>query len=413
MQHDVVHVVITSRVDSFIYIPSVKMPPLTSSSIIRSKLEANGLTRSLNLGTTAEDASKYEIRPPADHVQELHKQLCQLQLRYNRLERERNAQSDRVQELEQLLNGYEGDDPQEVLLTQSLQLAEALNTIETLKSKVVSLTQGNKTLKQKHQDEMGEDRTPPPRQGSFQMLRRQGQSFRGMLPSSSRGSENDRDPDLRRSKSLRFPNKRRSDSTSETRRLAELHRTIMEKQIEALEQERNDYLHKCQSQATTISKLRDEQKLQETKVEMLEQVVQSMTKSLPKDHHAESSIVSDHSSLPALKRSQSTKPSMLLSTSTSTSTSTAPLQSNVNRLNAYSNRRKLQVIVNGEPAWYLGTVDEADGLPHGTGTIKFSNGDKYFGEVKHGEMHGHGTLYCSVSNQMKRGRFGHDVFLGR
>jgi hypothetical protein len=374
--------------------------------MIRSKLGSHGPTRSLNLRTTEEDVSKYEF-PPTDRVQELHKQLCQLQLRYNRLERERNVQPGRVQELEQLLNGYEGDDPQEVLLTQSLQLAEALNTIETLKSKVASLSQENTNMEQQQQDATLGNRSPPARQRSFQILRRQGRSFRGILPSST-GSENDRDSDLRRSISSKFPNRQQSESTSESRRLAELHRTIMEKQIGALEQERNDYLQKCRSQAGTIAKLRDEQKLQGIKVEMLEQVIQSMNNTLPKDKEASTLAHFVPGYLPTLKRSHSTKPSI------STTSITSPLQSNVSRLNRVSsNREKIQVIVNGEPAWYIGTVDEADGLPHGTGTIKFSNGDKYFGEVKHGEMHGHGTLYCSHSKEMMRGRFDHDIFLGR
>lgn len=398
----------------FIDTAPVNMPPLTSS-MMSSKLGSDRVTRSPVTLTTPPTIAIPLDEPTSDsgstdHVQELHKQLCQSQLRCNRLERERNEQSSRVQELEQLLNGYEADDPQEVLLTQSLQLAEALNTIETLKAKVHFLTQEKNTLNSRQKNEMMKERSPPEGQGSFQLLRRQGRSFRGIIPSPAGSENHDSYSNLRRSNSSRFPSKQHPESTSsETRRLAELHRTIMEKQIEALEQERNDYLQKCQTQASTISKLRDEHKLQTIKVEMLEQLVQSLNKPLAPTNREVSEIdasavqpsAGPSAPLPALNRSHSMIPSTL--------------QSNVNRLNnrVTSNRKKIQVIVNGEPAWYMGTVDEADGSPDGTGTIKFSNGDKYFGEVQHGEMHGHGTLYCCDSKEMKRGRFEHDVFLGR
>jgi hypothetical protein len=77
-----------------------------------------------------------------DRVQELHKQLvCQLQLKYyNRLQRDRNDRAHKTNELEQLLNGYEGDNPQEALLTKSLLLAEAQTIIESLQAQVQALT---------------------------------------------------------------------------------------------------------------------------------------------------------------------------------------------------------------------------------------------------------------------------------
>jgi hypothetical protein len=43
-----------------------------------------------------------------------------------------------------------------------------------------------------------------------------------------------------------------------------------------------------------------------------------------------------------------------------------------------------------------------NGLPNGTGTIRFKNGNTYLGEVKDGEMYGKGTLYQGCSN-MRRG----------
>ena len=51
----------------------------------------------------------------------------------------------------------------------------------------------------------------------------------------------------------------------------------------------------------------------------------------------------------------------------------------------------MDVVVGDLSAVYTGTLKE--GLPHGTGTFRFKNGDTYLGEVLAGKMHGKGTLY--------------------
>ena len=61
-------------------------------------------------------------------------------------------------------------------------------------------------------------------------------------------------------------------------------------------------------------------------------------------------------------------------------------------------------------------MDSADdvggtGLPHGTGTLRFDNGDTYLGEMKYGDMHGNGTMY-SRQKGTKRGIFKHNKYVG-
>jgi hypothetical protein len=169
--------------------------------------------------------------------QELHEQLCQLRLKYNRLERDRNDQAHKTNKLEQLLNGYEGDNPQEALLTKSLQLAEAQTIIESLQAQFQALTAENNNRAQ--QQEQREQQNLQ-KQSSFRGLMKQG-SLRGLMvkdEGSFRGlmSQNS----FRRRSSSR----REED---ESQRIANLHQKIMEKQIEAFEEERDCYAQKCVS----------------------------------------------------------------------------------------------------------------------------------------------------------------------
>ncbi|KAL3917952.1 MAG: hypothetical protein SGARI_007588 [Bacillariaceae sp.] len=57
---------------------------------------------------------------------------------------------------------------------------------------------------------------------------------------------------------------------------------------------------------------------------------------------------------------------------------------------------------------YTGPVK--DGMPHGVGSIRFSNGDTYLGEMKSGKMSGKGTLF-SKSRGVMRGQFENNRFV--
>jgi hypothetical protein len=52
-----------------------------------------------------------------------------------------------------------------------------------------------------------------------------------------------------------------------------------------------------------------------------------------------------------------------------------------------------------------------DRKPHGVGTIRFSNGDTYLGEMTRGKMSGTGTLYTKTKGVL-RGRFENNKFMG-
>jgi len=54
--------------------------------------------------------------------------------------------------------------------------------------------------------------------------------------------------------------------------------------------------------------------------------------------------------------------------------------------------RRMPVEINGMEGSYTGPTNEG-GLPHGTGTIRFRNGDTYLGALDNGKMHGRGAIY--------------------
>lgn len=67
--------------------------------------------------------------------------------------------------------------------------------------------------------------------------------------------------------------------------------------------------------------------------------------------------------------------------------------------------RRMPIQINGLEGSYTGPLNDAR-RPHGTGTIRFKNGDTYLGEMDDGRMHGKGAIY--FANKRKptfRGNF--------
>jgi hypothetical protein len=75
--------------------------------------------------------------------------------------------------------------------------------------------------------------------------------------------------------------------------------------------------------------------------------------------------------------------------------------------NSSGNGKQAAIFINGKEASYAGAMQ--NGVPHGTGTLRFKNGDTYLGDLCNGEMHGKGTLYHREG--MSRGQFAHNEFL--
>lgn len=65
-----------------------------------------------------------------------------------------------------------------------------------------------------------------------------------------------------------------------------------------------------------------------------------------------------------------------------------------------------------QKAWYSGQIHPEKGCPHGIGTLLFSNSDRYIGEMSYGEMTGKGTYYFRKKQQVFRGDFFRNTFVG-
>lgn len=67
--------------------------------------------------------------------------------------------------------------------------------------------------------------------------------------------------------------------------------------------------------------------------------------------------------------------------------------------------RRLAVNINGLEGSYTGPLG-SNGLPNGTGTIRFKNGDTYLGTLKDGQLHGKGAMYYASNRKTTfRGTF--------
>jgi hypothetical protein len=67
--------------------------------------------------------------------------------------------------------------------------------------------------------------------------------------------------------------------------------------------------------------------------------------------------------------------------------------------------RRMKVSINGLDGAYTGPLG-SNGLPNGTGTIRFKNGDTYLGDLRDGQLHGKGAMYFGDKDKTTlRGQF--------
>jgi hypothetical protein len=237
-------------------VPAIDDPfssPFEDDDVVVIDLQKQLLQMQLTIDDPSSSPFWIKNKGSEDEVIDLQNQLLQMQLKCHRLYQDRNETNRKVEDLEQLLNGYEGDNPQEALLTKSLQLAEAMCTIESLAEKVRRLeSESTETMLREQQQQQLQ------KQNSSPGLAKQG-SFHGLLSQNS----------FRLSRGQKLSNDVVEDH-GETKRLASFHQKIIQTQIEELEEERTSYREKCVSQQSTIKKLLEEQNLQQIKIEMLE-----------------------------------------------------------------------------------------------------------------------------------------------
>jgi hypothetical protein len=333
-----------------------------------------------------------------DEAAVLRADICQLRLRVEEVEEERNFNAAKANELEDLLTKFKSDYVHEELVKKSLQVAEMYMSLDKLRGKIKKLKEKNSKLKK----EKVEDQ-------------KKMESLSGVVRSlqcESYDSEEEEETVLTPEKAL--------DMTLKN----------MKFHIEVLEDERQKLSIMCKTQENKVAKLEKEGELKDVKVEMLEELFRSLNQkriesptkpSLEKASSLNHKRVELKTKVPLEKarslhqRSElKTKAPLLRGDSTPDLFERRP-KPRVNRralLQTARSSRNLAIRVGDNNGTYTGPL--IDDLPNGTGTIRFENGDTYLGEVVDGEMHGKGTMYHSSRNLgISRGTFENNLFFGK
>jgi hypothetical protein len=191
----------------------------------------------------------------------------------------------------------------------------------------------------------------------------------------------------------------------------------MTSHIEVLEEEKQNMDLKCADKAVTMASIQENMELQQAKVEMLENLVKSLSNGSPVQQPGKFQKwkllrSSWGSKEPNLSESYNKKePGETAQEGKKTRDMTDGMKSMPLSSGSSSKARRMSVTIGDLKATYTGPLGE-NGLPNGTGTIRFKNGNTYLGEVKDGEMYGKGTLYQgSKCSNMRRGNFENNVFV--
>lgn len=74
--------------------------------------------------------------------------------------------------------------------------------------------------------------------------------------------------------------------------------------------------------------------------------------------------------------------------------------------------RRMKICIDGMEGAYTGPLG-SNGLPNGTGTIRFKNRDTYLGDLRDGKLHGKGAMYYGARDKTTvRGMFENNVLMG-
>jgi hypothetical protein len=296
--------------------------------------------------------------------------LCRLQVRCEDLEQDRNYHAVKANELQETLEAYSSDDIQETLMKKSMQIAEASMDIDRLHYHIRKLEAEINKLKVERETE---------RVNMMDLS-----SIVRFLQSSCKVSDEEEEEDEDEEEALLTPEKG-LDMTLKN----------MKFQIEFLQDERQKMARKCMSQANTIEILKRDSELEEVKIGILEELFRSLN-----SEERGTSCQAHQETTAVTKAVLTTSEKGAEVVSSSKCTSIEP-----------KSARRMEIKIGGLEGQYNGPLWNS--LPHGTGIIRFRNGDTYLGELVDGEMHGNGTLYHrSKDSGIARGHFEHNVFMG-
>lgn len=343
-----------------------------------------------------------------DEAADLRNDVCELRVRLEEVQDERNYISAKANELEAVIQSFKKDDVHEELVKKSLQLAEVFMSLDTLQSQIKSL-----------KDE--KDQLLLARSADKKKMEELSEVVRSLQCTSSDDEDSDDEEGI-----VLTPQK-----------ALKLTMQNMKGHIEFLEDEHQNLATKCKDHEKKIAVLEKEKEMKDTKIAMLEELFRALNDQ--RQHHEvkneRETSLSEHlnASTPSRRRERGSRPEMKKASSwaglVETERRADPSKSRERRMNRRSNssrglddkkqpeitspkspnKRKLTTIFrDGQEGAYAGPV--VNGQPNGVGTVRFGNGDTYLGEIVNGKLHGKGTLYSKSG--VSRGRFENNVFLG-
>ena len=350
------------------------------------------------------DMSAYEFDNAGRHeAAKLRSDVCQLQVRLEEIENERNYTAAKANELEEVIRAFKQDHVHEELVKKSLQLAEVSMALDSLRSEIKNL-----------QDE------------KIQLLRSRARDRKTMEELSEV------------LKSLQFNNHDEDEDDEEDvvltpEKALDLALRNLKGNIEFLEDEHQKLSVQCSNQQKTISQLEKENEMKDVKIGMLEELFRALNDHRQNDEVAEAAKPSpvEEPQPPRPRVSRGNRPEMqkcrswagLVDVGKRATTPTRPEglknrrsassralnEEKSPRKSSSSSRRKGTIFIVGDQVGeYAGPM--IDGKPHGVGTVRFGNGDTYLGEVKRGKLNGKGSMYTKSGTS--RGLFKDNVFIG-
>ncbi len=342
-----------------------------------------------------------------DEAAKLKNDVCQLQVRLEEVEDERKYAAAKANELEEVLRAFKQDHVHEELVKKSLQLAEISMTLDSLKSQIQNLKD------EKAQLVLARTR-------DNQKMEALSAVFRSLQCNSKDVSE-DGDEE--------------GEVVLTPEKALDMALKNMKYHIEFLEDEHQNISHKCTTQEKKITQLERENEMKELKINMLEELFRALNDQRKLDEEvkmvATPSPAPEQSIAPRPRVFRGNRPAMKKASSWAglvesekrleESTSRTRPDGMANRRSVSSrglndetksirssSRRKITMLAVGDLVGeYVGPL--VAGKPHGVGTVRFSNGDTYLGEVNGGKLSGKGTMY--TKSGVNRGLFEENIFI--
>jgi hypothetical protein len=342
-----------------------------------------------SLGTEVNGTRFEDVCRARDDADRLREELCRLRERLEGVEEERNFHAAKANELMCLLKIDKNDSVNQELVKKTLQVAGLNTQVERLHNEKEAMVQANARFKKEIQD-----------------LSAVVRSLQNTMKLSEEEESDDEEDEI--------------ELTAE--KALDMTLGNMKAHIEVLEDALQTRTAQCKDQKKKIKSLQRDNEMNITKVEMLEALFRELNQDrsdeeIRKEQETQATLaiastpsqrptIIKQRSLPSLdlgEKMRSFRAARAKQQEKPTPTaSRQPMQP--------SKMSKIKICFKkaGLEGTYTGPVK--DGMPHGVGSIRFTNGDTYLGEMKSGKMSGKGTLF-SKSRGVMRGQFENNQFL--